>query len=194
MEYSTKHVELLYGVSHETVRRWTDEFAEYLSHSANPGKGRHRNFNDADMQVLALVADYKSRGVLFEEIHAALKNGQRGNGRALPPVDMQAMILGEKEKQLQTEVDYLRRSLNDALAEAKQAQIYKEEVVKTQAQLELANHQLDDLKERFQDTTQELEEAREEIKKLSREVGEAYVRGIMEALERRGNFPKKEED
>ena len=193
MEYSTKHVELLYGVSHETVRRWTDEFSEYLSHNANPGKGRHRNFDDDDMRVLALIADYKKRGVLFEEIHAALKNGQRGNGPALPAVDMQAMVLGEQEKHLQIEVDYLRRTLTEALAEVKQGQIYKEENIKIQAELDFTNRRLDDLKERFQETNQELENAREEIKKLSRELGESYVRGVMETLERRGDLSKKGE-
>jgi DNA-binding transcriptional MerR regulator len=191
MEYSSKHVELLYGVSHETVRRWTDEFAQYLSHSANPGKGRHRNFNDADMSVLSLVAENKKQGLTFEEIHAALKSGQRGNSPSLPAVDMQAMVLGEQEKQLQIEVDYLRRTLTEALAEAKQGQIYKEENVKIHAELDFANQRLDDLKERFQETAQELENAREEIKKLSRELGESYVRGVMETLERRGDLSKK---
>ena len=43
----------LFDISHQTVRRWTDEFESYLSTNATPPSGQMRLFTDDDVRVFA---------------------------------------------------------------------------------------------------------------------------------------------
>lgn len=78
MYYKAQHIQILYQVTTETIRTWAQEFGEYLTQTANPGKGRTRIFTQQDMQVFDLIATMRDRSASFEEIHAALQNGSRG--------------------------------------------------------------------------------------------------------------------
>ena len=80
MNYSTNHLKTLFRVSHTTIQNWCEEFADYLSPAARPEKGRKRTFNDADLAVFALVNELGKggAGMTFEDIHAMLQTGQRG--------------------------------------------------------------------------------------------------------------------
>lgn len=75
----TKDLAELFAVAEPTVRAWCGEFEEYLSVNANPGEGRTRYYDDEDVKVLALVAEMKTQGKTFEDIHASLKAGKRGD-------------------------------------------------------------------------------------------------------------------
>lgn len=77
--YTTSHLTNLFNVSHQTVKNWCKEFADYLSPTATPPANRQRQFTDDDLMVLALVAELKGAGATFEDIHAALAVGQRGD-------------------------------------------------------------------------------------------------------------------
>jgi DNA-binding transcriptional MerR regulator len=191
MGYSSKHLELIHNVSHETVRRWAEEFAEFLSVTANPGKGKHRIFTDEDMQVLSLVAEYKDRNSTYEDIHAALRSGQRGDMPTLPPPEVQAIVLGENEKRLALELDYLKRALQEAQHEARRAEVIREENIKLKAQMEMTEQRVGDLKDQIEQLGAQLIKAQDEIRKLSKEVGESYGKGILDALERRGDLPSR---
>lgn len=62
----------------ETIRRWTLEFADYLSADAN-SQGRNKSrYSDEDMARLSLIRDMYDKGASVDEIHAALKSGQKG--------------------------------------------------------------------------------------------------------------------
>ncbi|MBL8118775.1 MAG: MerR family transcriptional regulator [Anaerolineae bacterium] len=74
----------VFHVAPQTVKRWASEFAPYLSADAAPAAGHRRAFNEDDLKVLALVASLKAKGKTFEEIHAALKAGQRGDVPEMP--------------------------------------------------------------------------------------------------------------
>ncbi len=79
--YTTiKQAAELFNVTEITIRRWIEEFSETgkLSPAATPQQGRRRVLTDSDMEVIALVAEMKGQGKTFEDIHAALKAGQRG--------------------------------------------------------------------------------------------------------------------
>lgn len=76
--FTTSSITKAFGISPQTVKNWCDEFAQYLSPSATPGDGKKRIFTYEDMQVFALVADYHKRGFRWDDAHAALKSGQRG--------------------------------------------------------------------------------------------------------------------
>lgn len=77
--YTTKHICAYFDVTHETVKRWTKEFSDYLSPTALPDKGRQRQFTEQDVRVFSLVHGMKKQGLVFEDIHVALASGQRGD-------------------------------------------------------------------------------------------------------------------
>jgi DNA-binding transcriptional MerR regulator len=64
----------LLGVSRDTVKSWTIEFAEHLSLTATV-KGTEREFGEADLRVLALVSHYWEDDPDLENIHAMLNSG-----------------------------------------------------------------------------------------------------------------------
>lgn len=65
------------NISHQTIKRYCDEFRAYISPTARPEEKRPRRFTDADLKVFALIVEMKGQGKVFAEIHAALKAGQR---------------------------------------------------------------------------------------------------------------------
>ncbi len=73
----------LLGVSDQTIRAWTETFAESLSDSAKPDRPMQGNrkaplfFSPDDQEILATVASLRQRQQSFDEIKAALKNGER---------------------------------------------------------------------------------------------------------------------
>lgn len=91
-EYRNSDVQALFGISSETVRSWTEEFAEYLSPTATPGTGKHRVFTDEDLRVFAYISSARSAGMDTIEIHVGLKAGLRGDVPAA--LDTRAMDIG----------------------------------------------------------------------------------------------------
>lgn len=69
------------GVSTSTVRRWSTVYADYLSHSATGGDGRHRTYSDLDARILAYVGSLSRQGLTEEEIALSL-NELRAQGWA----------------------------------------------------------------------------------------------------------------
>lgn len=69
------------GVDRDTVKAWTTEFAEHLSLTANPPKGKERHFGETDLRVLALVTDYWEENPDLQNIHAMLNSGDYNEDR-----------------------------------------------------------------------------------------------------------------
>jgi DNA-binding transcriptional MerR regulator len=115
---TTQDITQLFSISHQTVKNWSVEFAEYLSPMANPSQGRKRLFTPDDVKAFALVHDYRERGYTYEDIHLALKTGQRGEipeqaGQIVPTIPpalltslrLEMNNLQEKLQTTQTERD-----------------------------------------------------------------------------------------
>src|SRR5258707_13542651 len=96
-KFSTRHIMSLFKVSKETVRNWSQEFSTYLSPTASPAAGRHRQYSEDDLRVFALVHQMKGEGQLFEDIHASLQNGQRGS---LAESDAHSLVASEPGQQI----------------------------------------------------------------------------------------------
>jgi DNA-binding transcriptional MerR regulator len=203
MDYNTRAIATLYGVTIETIRNWTQEFERHLSVIANPGKGRHRSYSQEDMEVIDYIATCRDENMSFEEIHAGLDAGQRGKSPELPPEEVKSLVLGEQGKRLSLEVDYLQRSLakvqqerDDALAEVEKLKEYREENIRLKAETEYTKRAADErvaaAEQRIQELSGQLKEAQNTVQELSKDVGEAYAKGVIDALERRGDLPKKE--
>jgi DNA-binding transcriptional MerR regulator len=79
MDYKRADVARHFNRDGETIRRWTLEFASYLSPDAN-SQGRNKSrYSDNDMALLSLIHDMYDRGASVDEIHLALKTGQKGD-------------------------------------------------------------------------------------------------------------------
>jgi hypothetical protein len=68
-------------VGRTTVKDWTEHFEEYLSLTASRLKGQPRQFNEADIRVLALIADHWEDSPDFEYIYAMLNSGDHNEDR-----------------------------------------------------------------------------------------------------------------
>ena len=204
MLYNSRHVSTLFGIAGETVRAWSEEFVRYLSPTANPGKGRHRSFTETDMSVFSLVSEMKSQGRTYEDIHVSLASGQRGMPPALHPEEVQAIVVSEQEKRLSLEVEYLQRAmmkiqqeLEDTRKELEKVRELERENIRLQTALEHTK-QYDE--QRIANLTSQVDAAQKQITellekhgKLEREIGESYVRGVMEALDRKGDLPRRDQ-
>lgn len=76
--YTSSQIATLLNCTSETVRARSEEFAEFMSHTANPGSGRPRSYSEDDLRTLELINRMKNEGSRFADIHLALKNGQIG--------------------------------------------------------------------------------------------------------------------
>lgn len=90
---TVSEVARLIGVEPGKVKRWATEFAEYLSLTARPAKGKERQFSEADLRVLAVIAnhlrcgnDSERHGTLIggmacRDLSQVAKGLQAGGGR-----------------------------------------------------------------------------------------------------------------
>lgn len=88
--FTTVHLAKVFNVSEQTIKSWSHEFADDLSVMATPPAGKRRRFTRKDVEVLALVSDYREKGVSFDDIHVALKAEQRGE---VPPLADELAVL-----------------------------------------------------------------------------------------------------
>lgn len=186
--FTTKHAQLLFRVaSTQTIRNWAKEFKKYLSPGATPGSGTTRYFNPDDLQVLSLIARMSAEGRSFEDIHANLASGQRGEIPDLSPEEVEKLAAGEVERHLSSslhESRELAQRLQIELDSLKSVvQPLHDDNIRLRAQVEEKDHRIAELNEQLRD-------AQERIARLAEQKGEAYVKGIMEALQRQGNFTK----
>ncbi|MBW1927482.1 MAG: MerR family transcriptional regulator [Deltaproteobacteria bacterium] len=198
--YSSRQSATIFGVALETIRNWADEFQDYLSPTATPGRGKHRMYSTDDLRVFSLVAELKKQGLTYADIHAALQNGQRGQPPQLPPDEVQALVVGDQERRLSLEVEYLQRSLMRAQQELDEARTalkevpqIREEKIRLEARLEAEQKRIEEKEQQIQELRGELTTAQRRIEELLRESGQQYAKGLLEALERRGDLRKENE-
>lgn len=61
-------------VSASTLRRWSEEFSEFLSLEANSAEGRqHRRYSDEDLATLINVKGLLGEGLTYEQVHQRLR-------------------------------------------------------------------------------------------------------------------------
>jgi DNA-binding transcriptional MerR regulator len=193
----TVEVAAYFKKTEPTIRAWANEFSEYLSPLANPGKGKGRSFTPEDLMVFSLVSEMKDRNHTFEDIHAALKMGQRGDPPNLSENDLKILKATEGEKRavfeiqaLQQHIVDLRTRLNQAETQLAKAQEISQDNIRLKAQLEFIQDNLNSEQSTAVQLREELRQAQEEIKRLSREVGQshgqAYIDGYKDGLREQG--------
>jgi len=115
----------MFKISHQTVKNWAKEFQAYLSPTATPAKKRQRVYVDDDIRVFALVSELKNQGNRYDEIHAALGAGQRGDippnaGEIIPsPPPAQIAIWQERARELETQIKAARTEADEQRGQVK---------------------------------------------------------------------------
>ena len=110
MHYSAIQTAELFNVARETIRKWAIEFESYLSATARPPSGGVRRFTLEDIEVFALVSEMKGEGKVYEAIHAALQNGQRG---IVPELPTSIVKSNDQSLALQVRITALEAELAD---------------------------------------------------------------------------------
>lgn len=60
-------------ISSATLRRWSDEFAEFLSSEAGPADGRtHRRYTEGDLATLSAIKNLMNNGLTYEQVRQEL--------------------------------------------------------------------------------------------------------------------------
>ncbi len=123
--YKTTELRQIFGVSRQTIASWCGEFSEYLSPTATPSNGTHRQLSDDDVRVMALVAEMSRAGRKFEEIHISLRADQRGDlpdiTALLAQIDPETQLILYKTQvlELQAVVENIQRQRDEAIGQAK---------------------------------------------------------------------------
>jgi DNA-binding transcriptional MerR regulator len=82
---NTTKLAKLINVSPDTVRRWTNDYRDYLSPTGAPVKGQTRVLTPHDMAVLAHIAVLRDTGLSHEEVTRRLDDLLAGDWQDLPP-------------------------------------------------------------------------------------------------------------
>ncbi len=70
------------AVSPATLRRWSDEFTDYLSEGAGTNKSRsHRRYTHGDVATLFVIKELMNNGMTYENVR------QKLNGKSVGPIE-----------------------------------------------------------------------------------------------------------
>jgi DNA-binding transcriptional MerR regulator len=74
-------------ISPASLRRWSDEFTDYLSKEAGAGKDRsHRRYTQTDVRTLLLIKELMNEGMTYEQVRQHL------DGRSVVSVEADELI------------------------------------------------------------------------------------------------------
>ncbi len=82
--FSTKQLFSVFNVSHQTIKNWSRDYADFLSPTARPDQNRKRVFTEDDVRVFDLARRMKKQGKFTEDIVAAMGAGERGDLPMMP--------------------------------------------------------------------------------------------------------------
>jgi DNA-binding transcriptional MerR regulator len=191
---NSKQVADIFGFAESTVRNWSSEFAEYLSPTATPGNRKKRDFTPEDLAVFALVSEFKQGKATYDDIHLALKMGQRGKPPEISEDQLKLISATESEKRASLEIVSLQRHIADlaemlrtARAEAAETRVLAEKNASLTTQVDMLTKERDEAKAK-------LEAAITEAKELNRQLGREYTEGFRTGFrEGRGDLGERDE-
>jgi len=62
-------------ISPSTLRRWSEEFADYISEQASSPQGKsHRRYTEQDVETLLTVKEFMSDGLTYEQVRQRLEH------------------------------------------------------------------------------------------------------------------------
>jgi DNA-binding transcriptional MerR regulator len=173
-KYQNEDLRERFGLSHETIRRYALDFAEFLSEGATPkDRNKHRFYNDSDLAVFDVIVTMKATNHSNNEIMATLRAGAErkigeilGDRPILNPTMERALHkqeLANRDKELETAI----QRAEDAEVEA---QIWRDKANRFEGELK-------SLKEQVQQLQQQLETAqsKQDVIALHKEIARLTV-------------------
>jgi len=151
MDYTTQHIQSLFGISHQTVKNWCKEFGDVLSPTARPESNKQRIFTDSDVMVFAKAHEMLKQGKNYADVRAALAAGQRGQlpdtSLELMPAPVSGQVLALREAL--TVVQEENRRLQSALDEQRgRDKLLEQQLADAQAEIKALNREIGRLEAR----------------------------------------------
>ncbi len=92
-------------ISPSTLRRWSEEFADYISEQASSPKGKsHRRYTEQDVETLLTVKEFMSDGLTYEQVRQRLEQ---------PPESATATALASPEDLSVAAMAYLSETIDE---------------------------------------------------------------------------------
>lgn len=139
-KYKNEDLRDMFGISHETVRKYTIDFQEFLSEGANPDENKHRVYDESDLRVFAVIVSMKGSNHTDDDIRATLAAGQTGDLSSLLNDDTVALSPPMQAKLAKQEINNLRSQLELSVQEA---QTWRDKANRLEGQIELLKAQLE---------------------------------------------------
>lgn len=159
--YKSEDIRAYFNVSHETVRRYAIDFAEFLSEGASPEKsGAHRVYDDSDLRVFAVIVSMKNSNHTDDDIKATLKAGRDGDMSSVLDDDTVTLSPHIQNQLIRQQISNLEQQLAQANTEA---QTWRDKAMRLEGQLEAMQKQL----ERQTGTQSDVIELHKEITRLT---------------------------
>jgi DNA-binding transcriptional MerR regulator len=179
LRYKSGQVAQLYNVTRETLRNWSDTFREYLNEDAQPGTGKDRIYTPDDLKIISLVAELRNDNLSLPEIHAALRNGQRGEPPALSPDELDELL---KTKEENPDTQELTSALVRATNALKLAEQQLEELENLRVEIATLKTTIEHQTSERTRLEKEIVGLQEEVRQLSKDAGHQYAKGYIDGL------------
>lgn len=139
--YKSEDIRQYFNISHETVRRYAIDFAEFLSEGATPEKsGSHRVYNDSDLRVFAVIVSMKNSNHSDEDIKATLRAGRDGDIADVLDGDTASLSPHIQTRLIRGQIDHLQKQLTEAISEA---QMWRDKAMRLEGEKESLQRQLE---------------------------------------------------
>lgn len=190
MFYTSQQVAALYGITTQSVNRWAREFEGYLSPAAKPGGSKTRQFTKEDMTVFALISEMQKKHLTYDDIHATLKTGVRGDEPLVEPDEVQAIVSTEVGSRLALENDHLKRMLVDAQHALKKAEEDLKRLRETEDEVVKLKERVANKDAIEQQLRNEIANLLAKVETLAKEAGQQYAAGYKTGFIDRDTWPK----
>lgn len=92
-------------ISPSTLRRWSEEFADYISEQASSPQGKsHRRYTEQDVETLMTVKEFMSDGLTYEQVRQRLEH---------PPEPVTTTALASPEDLSVAAMAYLSETIDE---------------------------------------------------------------------------------
>jgi DNA-binding transcriptional MerR regulator len=142
--YTTQQLFNVFQVSHQTIKNWCAEFADYLSPTATPQAKHRRLFTEDDLRVFDLVKQLKGEGKRYEDIKAALGAGMRGGVPEMPT----AIVPARQNGQLTAALQHIKLLQAELDVEREMRKVAETMKARTEGRVEQLEKQLEEERER----------------------------------------------
>src|SRR5690606_27908794 len=129
------------------------------------------------------------QGKTYDEIHAALRSGARGDPPDIDESALEVLQAAEGERRVALEVQALQQVIIDLRRQLDRAQEVADQVEEVRLENKVLQTSLHHVEEDRNELKERLDKATIRIEILSKQLGEEYVRGVMDTLQRMGQFP-----